>query len=340
MAEPTALNYPEVILPRPLLRSLLRAVFLLAAALCAGICAAQDYPNKPIRIIDGFPPGGNTDFLARVVGQKLSENWGQPVVVENRPGAAGNIGADAVAKAAPDGYTLLIGTIGALAPSMALYPKLPYDLLRDFAPVGVVADSLLVLFVHPSLPVKSLKDLVTLAKARPGELNYASCGVGCVTHLATESFMLRTRVNMTHVAYKGGSPATAAVVSGESQVGFGTLATSLTLIKAGRIRPLAVSTPQRAKSLPAVPTIAESGYPGFDITMWYGLLAPAGTPPAIVSKLNLELARILKSPAVAQRLASVELEPRTGTPEQFGAILRSELTLYSDLVKAAGIKAE
>jgi tripartite-type tricarboxylate transporter receptor subunit TctC len=333
-------NCLEVILPRPLLRSALRALIFFAAALCAGICPAQDYPNKPVRIIDGFPPGGNTDFLARVVGQKLSENWGQPVVVENRPGAAGNIGADTVAKAAPDGYTLFMGLIGALAPSMALYPKLPYDLMRDFAPVGVVADSLLVLFVHPSLPVKTLKDLVALAKARPGELNYASCGVGCVTHLATESFKLRAHINMTHVAYKGGSPATAAVVSGESQLTFGSLATSLALIKAGRIRPLAVSTPQRSKSLPDVPTIAESGFPGFDFTMWYGLLAPAGTPPAVVSKLNLELARILRSPAVAERLASVELEPRIGTPEEFGAILRKELKLYSDLIKAAGIRAE
>lgn len=315
-------------------------VILASATLYAFPCVAQDYPSRPIRILDGFPPGGNTDFLSRIVGQRLSESWGQPVVVDNRPGAGGNIAAEAAAKSPPDGYTLFNGLLGALAPSMALYPKLQYHLVRDFAPVGVVASSLFVLFVHPSLPVKSLQDLVALAKARPGELNYASCGVGCVTHLAAEALKLHARVNIVHVPYKGGAPATASVVGGESALTFGSLATSLALIKAGKIRVIAVSTLQRSKSLPEIPTIAESGYPGFDITGWYGLFAPAGTPAPIISKLNSELVRIFKLPAVIERLSTVDLEPQTGTPEQFGAIVKQEIALYAKLVKEAGIKAE
>ena len=313
---------------------------LLLSALCGGPIAAQDYPSKPIRIIDGFPPGGNTDFLARTVAQNLGQNWGLSVIVDNRPGAAGNIGADVAAKSAPDGYTLHLALIGSLAPSMILYPKLPYDLVRDFVPVGSVATSAFVLFVHPSVPVRSLKQLVALAKARPGAINYASCGMGCVTHLATEALKLHAGINMVHVPYKGGAFATASVVSGESEITFGSLATALGLIKAGKIRAIAMSGSQRSKMLPEVPTIAESGYAGFDITSWYGLLAPAGTPVAIVSRLNSELARILTTPAVVQRLATVDLEPKTGTPEAFAATIRSEIAFYSKLIKDAGIKAE
>jgi tripartite-type tricarboxylate transporter receptor subunit TctC len=316
------------------------ALQLIFFALWACPCAAQDYPSKPIRIVDGFPPGGNTDFLSRTVAQKLIENWGQPVIVDNRTGAAGNIAAETVAKSAPDGYTLLMGLSSALAPSMTLYPKLPYDLVRDFVPVGVVASSALVLFVHSSVPVKSLKELIALAKARPGELNYASCGIGCNTNLAAEALKLRARINIVNVTYKGGAPATASVVSGESQLAFGSLATSLGLIKAGKLRAIAVSGPRRSKALPETPTIAESGYPGFDITSWYGLLAPAATPAAVISKLNAELARIFSTPAVIQRLAAVELDPMTAPPDEFGAIIKKEIVFYANLIKNAGIKAE
>ncbi len=323
------------------LRLLLHSALLLtSAALCVAPAAAQDYPSKPIRIIDSFPAGGNTDVLARTLGQKLHESWGQPVIVDNRPGAAGNVGAEIAAKSAPDGYTLLMGLTTTLAPSMTLYPKLPYNAVRDFAPVGLVASSQLVMLVHPSLPVKTVKDLIALARARPGELRYASSGVGGPIHLAAELFRIRAGINIVHVAYKGGAPAAIGVASGESQMGFASLAASRPLITAGKLRPIAVSTPKRANALPDVPTIAESGLPGFDITTWYGLLAPAGTPAAIIAKLNSEVARILKLPDVIDRLSTLGLEPKTSTAEHFGAILRKEIALYAKIIKDAGIPAQ
>ncbi|HKA46054.1 MAG TPA: tripartite tricarboxylate transporter substrate binding protein [Burkholderiales bacterium] len=315
-------------------------MFTMLAVLCAGAGAAQDYPSRPIRVIDSFPAGGNTDVLARTLGQKLFERWGQPIIVDNRPGAAGNIGAEIAARAAPDGHTLLMGLTTTLAPSMTLFPKLPYDAVRDFAPVGTVASSLLVMLVHPSLPVKSTKDLIVLARARPGELRYASSGVGGPLHLATELLKAKAGVDMVHVAYKGGAPAAAAVASGEVQLGFASLAASLPLIKAGRLRAIAVSTPKRSSALPDVPTIAESGLADFDITTWYGLLAPAGTPAVVIAKINSEVARALKLPDVAERLSLLGLEPRTGTPQEFGAILKAEIALYAKIIKDAGIKPE
>lgn len=318
----------------------LSALLLASAVLGAAPGAAQDYPSRPIRIIDSFPAGGNTDVLARTIGQKLHESWGQPVIVDNRPGAAGNVGAEIAAKSAPDGYTLLMGLTTTLAPSMTLFPKLPYHAVRDFAPVGLVASSQLVMLVHPSLPVKTVKDLIALAKARPGELSYASSGVGGPLHLATELFKIRAGVNIVHVAYKGGVPAAIGIASGESQVGFASLAASRPLVTAGKLRPIAVSTPKRASALPDVPTIAESGLPGFDITTWYGLLAPARTPAAIVAKLNSEVARILKLPDVTERLSTLGLEPKTSTPEQFGAILTEQIALYAKVIKDAGIPAQ
>jgi len=315
-------------------------MFTMLAVLCAGAGAAQDYPSRPIRVIDSFPAGGNTDVLSRTLGQKLFERWGQPIIVDNRPGAAGNIGAEIAARAAPDGHTLLMGLTTTLAPSMTLFPKLPYDAVRDFAPVGTVASSLLVMLVHPSLPVKSTKDLIVLARARPGELRYASSGVGGPLHLATELLKAKAGVDMVHVAYKGGAPAAAAVASGEVQLGFASLAASLPLIKAGRLRAIAVSTPKRSSALPDVPTIAESGLADFDITTWYGLLAPAGTPAVVIAKINSEVARALKLPDVAERLSLLGLEPRTGTPQEFGAILKAEIALYAKIIKDAGIKPE
>lgn len=324
-----------------MLRTLLSVGVLLGSAvLYGGASAAQDYPSRPIRIIDGFAAGGNTDVLARIIGQKLYESWGQPVIVENRPGAAGNVGAEIAAKAVPGGYTLLMAWTTTVAISRTLYPKLPYDAVRDLKPVGLVASSLLILLVHPSLPVKSVNDLLTLAKARPGQLNYASAGVGSGTHLAMELFKTRAGVNIVHVAYKGGPPAVAAIAAGEAQMGFSSLASSLPLTKAGKLRAIAVSTPQRSSALPDLPTIAESGFPEFDITTRYGLFAPAGTPRAIIAQLNSEVARILKQPDVVERLKVLGLESKTSTPEQFGAIFRQEIALYAKGIKDADVKPE
>lgn len=320
--------------------SSLCALLLTAAVLCAGAGAAQDFPSRPIRIIDGFAAGGNTDVLARTIAQKLYESWGQPVIVDNRPGAAGNVGAEIVAKSTPGGYTLLMAWTTTVAISRTLYPKLPYDAVRDLAPVGLVASSVLLLLVHPSLPVNSVKDLIALAKARPGALNYASAGAGSGTHLAAELFRQRAGVNIVHVAYKGGPPAVAAIAAGEAQLGFSSLASSLPLLKAGRLRAIAVSTPRRFGLLPDVPTIAESGFPGFDLTTWYGLFAPAGTPRAVIAQINSEVARILKQPDVIERLKALGLETKTSTPEQFAAIFRDEIALYAKVIKDADVKIE
>ena len=291
-------------------------------------------------MIDGFVAGGNTDVLARTIAQKLSEAWGQPVIVDNRPGASGNLGAELVVRAPPTGYTLLMGWTTTLAISRTLYPKLGFDAARDLAPVGLVASSLLVLLAHPSVPAASLQELVTLAKSRPGSLNYASAGAGSGTHLAGELFKMRAGVNLVHIAYKGGAPAVAAIAAGEAQVGFTSLAAAQPLLTAGRVKGIAVTSPQRSGALPNIPTIAESGYPGFDVTTWYGLFAPKGTPPAVIARLNIEVTRILKLPDVIERLKVLGLEARAGTPAELGAIFGREIALYARIIKDADIKAE
>ncbi|MBI3067855.1 MAG: tripartite tricarboxylate transporter substrate binding protein [Betaproteobacteria bacterium] len=279
-------------------------------------------------------------MLARVIGQKLHKTWGQPIIVDNRPGAGGNIGADIAAKSAPDGYTLFMANTTTLATSMPLYPRLPYDAVRDFAPVGLVATSLLVMIVPASLPVASVRDLIALAKARPGKIHYASAGVGTQQHLAVELFKLRAGVNIVHVAYKGGAPAVAAVASGESQLGFTGVAVSLPLIKAGKLRAIAVSTPNRSTVFPGVPSVAESGLPGFDITPRFALLAPARTPTPVIAKLNAEVALVLKLPDVIERLSLIALESKPSTPEQLGAIFKQEIAFFAKLITDAGIQAE
>ena len=321
-------------------RMRLLGLLLLSIVASAGSASAQDYPAKPVHVVDAFPAGGNTDVLARLIGQKLYETWGQPIIVENRAGAGGNIGAEIVAKAAPDGYTLFMANTTTVAISMRLYPKLPYNGLRDFAPVGLVATSLLVMIVPASLPVKSVKELIALAKARPGELHYGSAGTGTQQHLAAELFKLRAGVNVTHVPYTGGAPAVAAVASGESQLGFAGVGTSLPLIKSGKIRALAVSTPTRSSVLPELPTIAEAGLPGYDVTSRFGLLAPARTPPAVISKVSEEVARVLKQPDMVKRLSAVGLEARPSTPEQLGAIFKEEIAFFSKLITDARIQID
>lgn len=301
---------------------------------------AVDYPTRPIRLIDGFPPGGGTDFLGRTIGPKLTERWGQPVIVDNRPGFASNIGAQLAAKASPDGYTLFIGVTSILAPFKTLYPNLGYDLLKDLAPVSRVALGAYVLLVSTSTPVNSVRELIALAKAKPGQLNYASTGVGTPAHLAAELLNLRAGVRTVHIPYKGGALAAGAIAAGEAQLTFVSVPSSMPLVKGGKARALAVTTPQRARGLPDVPTVAESGLPGFDMTVTYGIFAPSGSPLAVITKLNEEISRVLNLPDVIGRLATFGMEAKASTPQQFGNVLREEVKLWANVIKEAKIKID
>ena len=300
----------------------------------------REYPNRPIRVIDAYAPGGGTDFLARVMGAGLTARYGQPVIIHNRPGAAGNVGADAAAKATPDGYTLFIALTTALAASPSQYPNLPYDALKDFSFVTLVASGTFVLVVTRASPIKSVSELVALAKAKPSQLSYSSSGVGGPLHLAGELLKSRAGIQMLHVPYGGGAPAIAAVTAGEVQAGFGSIAAAMPLIKAGRVTALAITSAKRAKSFPELPTIAESGVPGYDVTPTYGMLAPAGTPPAIVRLLNGAINEILKSADVQAKFATLGLEATGSTPEAFRQVMQAELTQWAKVIKDANIKGE
>jgi len=302
--------------------------------------AAASFPTKPIVFIVPFPPGGATDLVARLVGQKLRETLGQPVVIENKPGAGGNIGTAAAAKAAPNGYTLLLGSIGPFAVAPSLYKTLPFDPIRDFAPVTIAVSVNNVLVVNPSLPIKSVKDLVAAAKASPGKLNYGSSGAGATDHLAGEVFKDMAGLNLVHVPFKGGVPAMTALLSGDIQLSFATAPTVIAYVKAGKMRALAVTGAKRLGALPDVPTINEAGVKGYDVTAWYGILQPAGTPTDIVLKLNGEIGRALKSPDVSEKLNAQGLEPWVTTPEQFAARIRDDLTRWTAVVRKLGITAE
>jgi tripartite-type tricarboxylate transporter receptor subunit TctC len=301
--------------------------------------AAQSYPSKPIRIIVPFPAGGPTDIVARTIAQKLTEAWGQPAVIDNRGGLGGGLGTEQAAKAPPDGYTLLMGTIGGLAVAMSLVPNRGYDTLKDFAPITQAVTVTNILVTHPSLPVKNVKELLVLAKARPGQLNYATSGAGTITNLAGELFKLMGNVNITAVHYKGGAPALTALISGEVQLSYENSLIITPHIKSGKVRALAVTGAKRSKLLPELPTIAET-LPGYDASGWYGLVAPAATPKDIVAKLNTEVVRILRLPDVAERLAGQGAEPVGNTADEFGAFIRSEIDKWAKLVKAANMKAE
>ena len=314
------------------------AVLAAAGVLC-GSAVAQDYPNKPLRLIVPFPPGGGNDILARAVGQKLSEIIGQQIIVDNRGGAGGLIGAELAAKAVPDGHTIFLASIGNLAFNPALHAKLPYDPVKDFAPVTLLATSAFILVVNPSLLAKSVKELIALATARPGQLNYASAGQGSSLHLTAEIFKLATGTDLVHVAYKGSAPALTDLISGQVQIMFGTMPATLPQVKAGKLRALGVSGAKRSAAAPEVPTIAES-VPGFEVLNWYGIVAPSKTPGAIVQKLNRDLLTALKSQAMAESLNSQGLEAAGGTPEKFGAFIKSEIAKYAKVVKAANIRAE
>jgi tripartite-type tricarboxylate transporter receptor subunit TctC len=311
----------------------------LGSSLTAANALAQNYPSRPIRLIVPFPPGGGTDITARAIALKLGGNWGQTVVVDNRPGANGTIGVDITAKSAPDGYTLTMIS-SSHAVNTGFHIKQPYDLVRDLAPITQATSQPYVLVINPSVPARSVKELVAVARAKPGTLNYGSSGTGGISHLAGALLGSLTGTSMVHVPYKGGNPAMMDVISGQIQMLFGTLLLNGPHIKAGRLRALAVTTPRRWPGTPELPTMQEAGVPGFVITQWYGMLAPAKTPQRIVSKLNQEIASLLHQPDVKEKLAADGAEAVGNTPAEFGAHIRSEIAKYSKLVKQIGLKAE
>jgi tripartite-type tricarboxylate transporter receptor subunit TctC len=312
------------------------AVLVVLFGVNAGSVFAQSYPRKPIRMVVPFPAGGGVDTVARALGQKLSEALKQQIVVENRAGAGGNIAADAVAKAAPDGYTVLITTHGhAISPN--LYRKLSYDAVKDFAPVTQLTSSFLVLVANPSVPAASLKELIALLKAKPGSLNYGSTGLGAPPHLVTELVKILAGIEMAHIPYKGDAPLFTALLSGEVQVGFVPPVTGLPHIKGGRLRALAVTSAKRSPTLPDVPTVAEAGVQGFEYTGWLAILAPAGTPREIVNKLQGELTKILATPEMRDRFLNWGYEPVGGTPEEFAARLKADIARYATVIKEAKI---
>jgi tripartite-type tricarboxylate transporter receptor subunit TctC len=311
------------------------AIFLLLA-LAAG-AAAQPYPAKPIRLVVPFPAGGIADIYGRLIGARVTEAWGQPVVVENRTGAGGNIGADLVAKAAPDGYTLVMGSIGTHAVNVSLFSKLPYDPVRDFAPIALVLEAEGLLVVHPSVPAQSVAELIALAKARP--LTFASAGMGTASHLAGELFKSMAKVEMTHVPYKGNVPAITDLLAGQTALLFATMPTVLPHAKAGKLRALATIGATRSAAAPELPTVAEA-LPGFEVTNWIGLFAPAGTPADIVRRWNGEVARFMQSKDTGARLLTEGARYIPMTPEQYGAFVRAEIAKWAPVVKASGARVD
>jgi tripartite-type tricarboxylate transporter receptor subunit TctC len=325
------------------LRTLLRTPTLVLAALCVlpmSSAAAQAWPSKPIKWIVPFAPGGTTDILARTVGEKLSVALGQPVVIENKPGAGGGVGADFTAKAAPDGYTIMGGTISTHAINASLYSKLPYDPVKDFVPITLIARLPNLLVVNPDIPAKNVAELIVLLKANPGKYTFASSGNGTSQHLSGELFKAMAGVEMQHIPYKGSPPALQDVVGGQVSMTFDNITTAWPLAKAGKLRPLAVTTAKRSSIAPEVPTLAESGLPGFEVGSWQGVFAPAGTPLEIVKWLNVEIVKILNSPDVREKLSALGAEPVGDTAEQFSAYVKSEVLKWSDIVKKSGAKVD
>jgi tripartite-type tricarboxylate transporter receptor subunit TctC len=314
-------------------------IALLAAALISGTAAAQPYPAKPLRMVVPFPAGGPTDIVGRTMAQKMSELLGQQVIVDNRGGAGGIIGTEQVAKAAPDGYTMLMGTIGGIAVAMSLQPNRGYDTLRDFAPITQSVTVTNILVVHPSVPAKNVKELLAIAKSKKGGLNYASSGAGTVTHLAGELFKLMGKVDITHVPFKGGAPALTALLSGEVDMSYENSLVVLPHVKSGKVKAIAVTGQKRSRLMPELPTIAET-LPGYNASGWYGLFVPAATPKPIIARLSSESIKVLKMPDVIERLSSQGAEPVGSTPEEFGAYVRSEIDKWANLVKVANMKAD
>jgi tripartite-type tricarboxylate transporter receptor subunit TctC len=313
------------------------------ALLCAvsAVAAAQaTYPGKPVRLIVGFSPGGGTDILSRALAQPLTELLGQAVTVDNRPGAGGIIATELGAKAPPDGYTLLVGSAAAFAVNPNLMSKLPYDPVRDFTPVGMFATLSYAIDVHPSLPVKTLRDLIALAKAKPGQINYGSAGSGSSTHLAIEQFLMMAGAKMTHVPYKGNTPAMTALMSGEVAMVFDPVLTTTPQVKSGRIHALAVTTAQRSALLPEVPTVSEAGVKGYESGNWFGVFAPVGTPRSVVERLNAAINKAMTRPEMKEKLLGQGAEPLAGSPDDLANLVKRELAKVAKIVKDAGIKIE
>jgi tripartite-type tricarboxylate transporter receptor subunit TctC len=309
-------------------------------ALASGGVAAQGYPAKPIRLMVPFPPGGSTDIVARIVAQKLAAQLGQSLVIENRGGAGGTLGTAVVAKAAPDGYNLVVGTTSTHVVAPSVYQKLDYDPVKDFAPISLMAVTPYLLVVNPSVQANNVKELVALMKSQPGKLNYASAGVGSTTHLAMEMLKGASQTYALHIPYNGNGPAGTAVIAGQVEILFGSLPAVLPHAKSGRVRALAVGTPKRSPSLPDVPTVAESGYAGFDASLWLALMAPAGTPAPIIERLNKEVIAAVSSKETSETLDKNGAEPLTSTPAELAAIIRDGVAKYAKVVKDAGVKPE
>jgi len=313
---------------------------LAALALSAAAAHAEVYPARPIRMIVAYPPGGGTDIVGRMIAQKLGETLGQSVIVENRGGASGNIGTELTARAAPDGYTVLVGNVAPNAINVSLFKNLPFDPVADFAPVSLVASTPNVLVVNPSTPARTVKEVVALAKARPGTLNFASAGVGSSSHLAGELFRILAGADIVHVPYKGAGPAMIDVLSGRIQLYFATMPAAMPHVKSGKLAPIAVTSAKRSQALPELPTVAESGVPGYEASTWYGVLAPAHTPSAVIARLHAEIVRILAEPELRARLADQGFEPVGNSPEEFGAYIKSEIAKWGKVIRDAGIRPE
>jgi tripartite-type tricarboxylate transporter receptor subunit TctC len=316
--------------------------FLLAAAtgLWLAPVAAAEYPTRPVSLIVAFTPGGPSDVLARIVGKKIGELLGQPIVIENKPGAGGNIAAELVARAAPDGYTLLMGNNSILATNASLYKKIGYDAEKDFAPISLIGSQANILVVNPALPVKSMAELIALAKAKPGQLNFASSGHGAAAHLAGELFKTQAQINIVHVAYKGAAPALQDVIAGHVQMMFATAASVVGHVKDGLVRPLAVTTLTRSAVLPDIPTVAELGLAGFDATTWHGLVAPAGTPPEVIGTLHRAAITALNDPETRKALIGLGVDVIGSSPQEFAAYIKSEIPKWSGVVQAAGARLD
>jgi tripartite-type tricarboxylate transporter receptor subunit TctC len=313
---------------------------LIFLAMVGGAAQAADvYPARPVRMIVAYPPGGGTDQVGRVMAEQLTQTLGQQVVVDNRGGATGNIGTELAARAAPDGHTLLMGNVAPNAVNVSLFKKLGFDPVKDFAPVSLVAITPNILVAHPSMPVKTVQDLIAYAKAKPGALNFPSAGVGSSSHLAGEMLKSMAGIRMVHVPFKGGGPAMVATIAGEVQIMFATMPAAMPHVKSGKVRPVAVTTAKRSQAMPDLPTIAEGGIKGYEAATWYGLLTPARTPKAVIDRLHGDTVKILAGPA-RKRLEAQGFEPEGGTPAQFAAYIRSEIAKWAKVIKDAGIPAE
>jgi tripartite-type tricarboxylate transporter receptor subunit TctC len=315
------------------------SVIACTAFVCTAAVHAQQYPSKPVRIVVGYPPGGAVDILARVLAQQLGQGLGQQFIVENRGGASGIIGADIISKSPADGYSLLVLS-GAHAVNPSLYKKLPYDTERDFAPISLIASSAYIMVVHPSLPVKSVRELIAFAKAHRGEINYASSGNAGMPHLSGELFKVKAGIEMTHIPYKGSAAVTTAVLAGEVPIMFSNLISTMPQVHAGRFRALGVTGLTRLPAAPDIPTIAEAGLPGFEVVGWYGFMAPAGTPAEIIARLSAQTVKAMQSPEVLKRFASEGIDPVGSTPDAFGKVIRDDIVKWADVVRVSGAKVD